>query len=202
MGMQTLIELSQEHKVSKFIYVSSTDLYKHTKDIVAEDSLIHANTLAKVIRSSNEQLLQNSEMQYTILRTPTIYGPREQKENIIPSVIKSVMSQLPITIYASQAERDWLYVGELCDAINTLMDKSGIYNISANHEIPVAELLQKVCNVLNQGWNLIQYNTNDTQYTKVNIAKAVSCGWEPKLKLSKAIENTVVWYKNNAWALK
>lgn len=201
LGMQTLIDVAQEHKVSKFIYISSTDLY-NSNTHVNEDAAINANSLCKMIQSSNEQLLKNSGLQHLILRAPIVYGPREQKENLIPNVIKSIMNQQQVVVYGSQSERDWLYVTELCDAINTLMDKSGIYNISTQHEIPINEFLQKVCNVLNQGWELIQYSFNDSKYTTVSNSKAIADGWEPKLKLSKAIENTVVWYKNNAWAIK
>jgi dTDP-glucose 4,6-dehydratase len=101
--------------------------------------------------------------------------------------------------------RDWMHVFDHCAAIMAILKNGGdneIYNIGAGQEFSNLEVIQKICNVMEKGYDLVEHvhdprgNAHDFRYA-VETKKIRSLGWKPNFKFKDGIENTVEWFVAN-----
>ena len=82
------------------------------------------------------------------------YGPYQFPEKLIPVVILKCLRGEPIPIYGKGENiRDWLYVGDHCSALRTVLEK-GIpgetYNIGGNNELRNIDLVRLICGIIDE----------------------------------------------------
>ena len=82
------------------------------------------------------------------------YGPYQFPEKLIPVVILKCLRGEPIPVYGKGENiRDWLYVGDHCSALRTVLDK-GIpgetYNIGGNNELRNIDLVRLICGIIDE----------------------------------------------------
>jgi len=82
------------------------------------------------------------------------YGPFQNDEKLIPNTIKNALLCNPIPIYGNGDNiRDWLYVDDHIDAINTITFKGQVgssYNIGSSCELTNLEVVKIVLETLNK----------------------------------------------------
>jgi dTDP-glucose 4,6-dehydratase len=82
------------------------------------------------------------------------YGPYQFPEKLIPVVIQSILSRKPIPVYGDGMNvRDWLYVGDHCEALWTVLTKGKpgeTYNIGGHNEKANLHLVQLLCDLMDE----------------------------------------------------
>lgn len=77
------------------------------------------------------------------------YGPYQDQEKFIPTIIRSILQGQSIPVYGDGKNvRDWLYVEDHCRAIELILDRgeSGeVYNVGGENEKSNLELLDALC---------------------------------------------------------
>ncbi len=141
------------------------------------------------------------------------YGPNQFPEKLIPLAINNIKNMKDIPIYGKGDNvRDWLYVIDHAEAIDTAFHKGKIgetYNIGGNNEWSNLELIKTLCKVMDE----MLYRTPGTSESLITFVKdraghdfryAIDCskiknelGWEPSLTFEKGLKITVEWYLNN-----
>jgi dTDP-glucose 4,6-dehydratase len=217
LGTQVLINASVKYKVEKFIMISTDECYgqltNESDSPWTESSPLNPRNPYSASKAASELLVQAASvsygLNYNITRSSNNYGPRQTTEKLIPKVIKSIVEGNKIPVYGQGLQiRDWTYVIDNCSAITTVLEKgtpNEIYNISANQECTNIELIQKICNLMGKGHELISFVEerpgHDFRYA-INCDKAKALGWAPTMKLPDGLEACVQWYLNNSWSLK
>ena len=140
------------------------------------------------------------------------YGPNQNKEKLIPTIIYNLMSNTDIPIYGDGKNmRDWLFVEDHVDAIDLLFHKGKVgetYCIGGENEHSNIELTKKIISIyssitgidnikLNK---LIKYVTDRLGHDKryaIDITKIKNeFNWFPKTKLEKGLSETIKYYLN------
>lgn len=218
LGTQVIINACLKHKIEKLIYVSTDEVYGQLTDESSEPwteySLISPRNPYSATKAAGELLVKAAShshgLIYNITRSSNNYGPRQTPEKLIPKSIKCILHNQKIPIYGKGLQiRDWTHVFDNCAAINTILSKgepNQIYNISGNQEFSNIEVVQKICNAMNKGHELISFiedprSGHDFRYS-IDSSKIKSLGWEPKYKFKDGVIDTVEWYVNNQWFLK
>jgi len=89
-------------------------------------------------------------MDITALRFSNIVGPNSfHKKGIIQKLFLAILLNKKINIYGDgSSSRDYLHVGDLCNAISTLIEKDyknfNIFHLSSGIETTINELIEKV----------------------------------------------------------
>ena len=82
------------------------------------------------------------------------YGPRQFPEKLIPLMILNALAGKPLPVYGDGRNvRDWLYVGDHCAAIRRVLERGRpgeVYNIGGNAERQNLELVQMLCDILDE----------------------------------------------------
>lgn len=145
------------------------------------------------------------------------YGPFQFPEKLIPVMILNAIAGEPLPIYGDgQQVRDWLFVGDHCDAIQLVLEKGRVgetYNIGGDCERTNLAIVHSICDSLDQHCDdlsssklreLIKRVTDrpghDRRYA-IDFSKlSGELGWFPKRSFEEGLSETVQWYlKNQAW---
>lgn len=217
LGTQTIIDSCLKYKVEKLIYISTDEVYEQLSDDILcnEETLLNPRNLYAATKFAGELIIkiasQAHGLIYNIVRLSNVYGPRQPTTKLIPQVVKFILNNEKISVYDKGLQiRDWLHVFDSCSAILTLLNSESynqIYNISSNQKFSSIEVVQKICNYMNKGHELISfikdpYKSRDLQRSLDN-SKIKELGWEPKVKLKDGLgDQCVLWYLNNQWWFK
>lgn len=219
LGTQNLIDLSIKHKVNKFIYSSTDKVYgSHNENdpLYTEESPINPQNLYTSTKCSAELLLKSASMygdlKYNIIRSCNIYGPRQDKESLIPKIIKNIFESKPIYLYNKGLElRSWLHVQDFAAALKAIMGKgldNEIYNVGGA-EFTNIEVFNEICNVAGKGNDLLHFIPNEWSLNKFRYAtdgsKLKNLGWKSEFKfkgVDGGLNHTYNFLNNNRWLLK
>lgn len=218
LGTQVVINACIKHGVERMIYISTDEVYgqltSETDKAWTEESPLDPRNPYSASKAAGELMVkaahQSHGLIYNITRSSNNYGPRQTPEKLIPKAIKHILQDKKIPVYGEGLQiRDWTHVFDNCAAILTVLNSgkpNETYNISANQELPNIEVIQKICNAMGKGHELISFiedprKGHDFRYS-VDSSKIKELGWKPTYRFREGITDTVEWYKINQWLLK
>src|SRR3954469_10387185 len=141
------------------------------------------------------------------------YGPHQFPEKLIPLMIHQALAGKPLPVYGDGKNvRDWLYVGDHCDAIRLVLEKGRLgetYNIGGESEQKNIDLVHTLCGLLDKakprakgGYaDLISFVKDrpghDRRYAMDITKIRRELGWAPRESFESGLEKTVRWYLAN-----
>lgn len=143
------------------------------------------------------------------------YGPFQFPEKLIPLVILNALEGKPLPVYGDgQNVRDWLHVGDHCEALALVADKGtpgSTYNIGGHNERTNLQVVETICDVLDElhprkepRRKLITFVRDrpghDRRYA-IDASKIENeLGWTPRARFEEGIRETIAWYlANGSW---
>ena len=214
LGTFRLLESARRHPVSRFIHVSTDEVYGTlgSTGLFTEDSPLLPNSPYSASKAGSDMLARSYARTYgmpvIITRCSNNYGPRQFPEKLIPTIITQAIQDRPIPVYGDGSHvRDWLYVDDHCAAIDAAL-KHGqpgeVYNIGGHQERTNLEVVRMVLNELGKPESLIAFVSDrpghDLRYAIDPRKTERELGWSPSVGLADGMKQTVAWYINNrAW---
>lgn len=217
LGTQCIINACIKYNVEKMLYLSTDEVMgslNENDSSWTEESIPNPRNAYSASKYAGELMIKAANLShglnYLITRSSNNFGPRQTSDKLIPNTIKCILANEKIPVYGEGKQiRDWIHVFDNCDAIISVLEKGNmneIYNISSNQEFSNIEVVQKICNAMNKGHDLISFvkdprKSHDFRYS-LNSNKTKALGWLPKYKLNDSISEVVNWYNNNQWYFK
>ncbi len=169
-----LIEISEEQK-THLIHISTDFIFDGKKGNYKETDIPNPLSYYGLSKLKSEELLLNSKIKYTILRTILVYGKvfDMSRSNIVLWVCKMLKEGKEITIVNDQF-RTPTYVEDLAMACKISIDKKalGIFNIASNKLLSVYEIALQIADVFNLNKKLIKpISTSTLNQTAARPAK-------------------------------
>jgi dTDP-glucose 4,6-dehydratase len=144
------------------------------------------------------------------------YGPLQFPEKLIPLMIQNLLDRKPLPVYGKgENVRDWLYVGDHCEAIWTVVRQGKVgetYNIGGRSEQRNIDVVKGLCTIVAQETgaredellSLITYVKDrpghDLRYAIDATKIERELGWKPQETFASGMRKTVRWYlANKAW---
>lgn len=140
------------------------------------------------------------------------YGPYHFPEKLIPLMILNALEGKPLPVYGKGDQiRDWLYVEDHALALYKVVTegKPGeTYNIGGHNEKQNIEVVQTICDILQQlrpkenGYQNLITNVKDRPGHDMRYAIDASkiqkeLGWAPVETFETGIRKTIQWYLDN-----
>tara|TARA_Y100000310_G_scaffold342995_1_gene448652 strand:- start:18227 stop:19165 length:939 start_codon:yes stop_codon:yes gene_type:complete len=141
------------------------------------------------------------------LRFPTIYGPMQPDQNLIPHLIKSCLTGSQLELTKGAQKRELIYISDIIDALmNASLSKKAhgeVINIGTNKEHSLKEIVNLVLELTHSKikvlWGAIPYRKNEIWSMLGDNKKAQELlGWKPKVSLTEGLVKTIDYYKNAA----
>lgn len=208
-GTQVLLELCKARAISRFIQVSTDEVYGSIEEgsFKEEDALSPSSPYSASKAAADLLALSH----YKTFQTPVIitrssnnFGPYQYPEKLIPLFTTNALDDRPVPLYGDGKNvRDWIYVEDNCAAIDLILHAGlvgEIYNVGGGNEIANIEIAKKILKILGKSQSLINYVADrpghDRRYS-INCDKVKELGWSPIYKFADALEQTISWYKDN-----
>ena len=137
------------------------------------------------------------------------YGPYQFPEKLFPLMILNAQAGKPLPVYGDgQQIRDWLFVGDHCEAIHAILVKGRAgetYNIGGGNQPANLTIVKTICDMLDEfqpgaesHHALIQFVADrpghDRRYAMDAGKIRRELGWQPRHSLEDGLRATVEWY--------
>ena len=206
---------------NRFLHVSTDEVYGSLGDtgLFTELTPYAPNSPYSASKASSDFIVRSYHHTYGMNVVTTNcsnnYGPKQHQEKLIPTIIRTALSEKPIPIYGDGKNiRDWLFVLDHCKGIELAYRKGRdgeTYNIGGKNERDNLYIVNKICELLdnkrpaasgNSYKDLISFVTDrpghDRRYA-IDAAKIESeLYWQADEDFESGINKTVDWYLENS----
>jgi dTDP-glucose 4,6-dehydratase len=223
-GTFTLLECFRQHWQNRgqlsdrFLHVSTDEVYGSLgpdAPAFSETTAYAPNSPYSASKAGSDHLVRAYHETYGL---PTVitncsnnYGPYHFPEKLIPLICINILLGKPLPIYGDgQNIRDWLYVGDHCQALDVVIHKgqSGqTYNIGGNNEVKNLDLVMRLCELMDElapelpvrpSKTLITFVRDrpghDRRYAIDATKIKTDLNWTPAETLETGLRKTVQWY--------
>lgn len=142
------------------------------------------------------------------------YGPYQYPEKLIPLTIHNAICGLPLPVYGDgQQVRDWLYVGDHCTALQTILNhgRAGqVYHISGDSPRTNLQVVTEICRLVDKVCHELPHTpceslirlvrdrpAHDRRYCLDHSKLTRELAWTPQTSFEDGLRKTVEWYVNN-----
>ncbi len=213
------LELSHSEKNRfRFLHVSTDEVYG---SLMSDDPAFREtdpykpNSPYSATKAASDHLARAYHHTYglPVLTTncSNNYGPYQFPEKLIPLMILNAHRGEALPVYGDGKNvRDWLYVGDHCEAIRTVLARGLVgetYNIGGRNEKANIEVVEEICSILDElcpqdpvvpHRKLITYVKDrpghDRRYAIDATKIEHELGWKPRESFDSGLRKTVEWY--------
>ncbi len=224
-GTFTLLESFRQHWLShhqpdnyRFLHVSTDEVYGSLgldDPAFTETTPYAPNSPYSASKAGSDHLARAYFHTYGM---PTIitncsnnYGSYHFPEKLIPLMCINILLGKPLPVYGDgQNVRDWLYVRDHCQALDTVIHKGKAgetYNIGGNNEVKNIDLVRMLCDLMDElapdlpvkpAQNLITFVKDrpghDRRYAIDATKIRTELGWQPQETVEGGLRKTIQWY--------
>lgn len=207
-GAVNLLEAAYAAGVRKVIYASTGGaLYGEPRYLPCDEEhpivpLSHYGISKHTVEHYLELYAQLYGLDYTVLRYPNVYGPRQDPEGeagVVAIFTGQMLQGNPITIYGDGLqERDFVYVGDVARSNLLALDRGSraIVNLGSNAGTSVYEIFSELAAII--GYDL------EPAYAPARLGEvyrifltgdraSAELGWTPQVELDDGMRRTVEW---------
>jgi dTDP-glucose 4,6-dehydratase len=210
LGVYNLLEAARKFDVAKFVQISTDEVYGDILEgSFKESDRLNPRNPYSASKAGGELLCRSYFETYrlfvTVTRSSNNYGANQHPEKLVPKTIINALLNQPIPVYGTGKNvRDWLYVEDNCEAIDTALHdgKAGeVYNVAGGQELENLQVVQTILKLAGKPESLIEFVKDrlghDVRYS-INADKLSALGWKPRTKFEAGINQTLRWYAANA----
>src|SRR5258708_2251598 len=210
LGTWHLAEAARAAGVTRFLQVSTDEVYGAVLDGASrETDRLDPTSPYSASKAGGELLVLAAYKTYgfpaLVVRGANAYGPYQYPEKLIPLHITNAIDDQGLPVYGDgQQRRQWTHVEDFASGVDTVL-RNGVlgevYNIGNPEDeasLPVnLEVSRRVLSLLGKSESLLQFvvdrPAHDRRY-RVDAAKLLQLGWQPKWQFWYGLEATVNWY--------
>lgn len=221
--MLTLLEYSREYPVTKFLQVSTDEVYgpaPNGHNHAEWETYLPSNPYS-ASKAAQESICfaywRTYGLPLIITNTMNIIGELQDAEKFVPMVMQKVAKGEPMTIHASKTgeigSRFYLHARNQADALLYLLkhvepvrfgasDKPDKFHIVGEREINNLEMAQLVARYMGKPlkYELVDFHSSrpghDLRYA-LDGTKLAELGWKAPFSLEESLQRTVEWTLNN-----
>jgi dTDP-glucose 4,6-dehydratase len=211
MGTFVLLEVARKVSVSRFVHVSTDEVYGDISsgEFADEHFPLQPSSPYSASKAASDLLVRSYVRTYkfpaVITRSSNNYGPYQFPEKFVPLMVTNALGDKALPIYGDgKQQRDWLHVQDNCRGILTVLEKGElgeVYNIGGLDFEENLALVRRILNLTGKPKRLLSYVQDrpghDRRYA-LNCKKIeTELGWRPAISLEEGLRQTINWYKNN-----
>lgn len=205
--------LKHRATVERFIHVSTSEVYgTSTTPLMNEDHPLNPSSPYASAKCGADRLVYSYWNTYqlpaVIIRPFNNFGPFQHLEKVVPRFITSCIMNEPMTVHGDgDAERDWLYVEDHCDALDRALHvpiesiAGQAINIGTGKATSILDIARIVAKEMGFGAEKIRFiadRPGQVVRHACDSARARNLlGWEPATSLLTGIRKTIDWYRNH-----
>ena len=211
LGTQCLLEGARHFKASKFVQISTDEVYGSlgSEGAFREDTPLDPSSPYSASKASADVWVLSYFKTYglpaVITRCSNNFGPYQFPEKLLPVLITNAMEDRTLPIYGDGLNvREWIFADEHSRAVWTAIERGKpgeIYNVGSGHELTNLEVVSEVLRLLGKPKSLIQFVKDRPGHDR---RYAIDCskiqrewGWRSEIGFNEGLQKTIDWYQAN-----
>ena len=213
-GTRCLLEASRRHRVSKFVQISTDEVYGSLgpQGAFREDSPLDPTSPYSASKTGADLLalayFKTFGLPVLVTRCCNNYGPYQFPEKLIPVLIANARDDRKLPIYGDGSNvREWIFCDDHSRAVLTAIERGvpgEVYNIGSGVERTNLDVVREILRLMGKPESLIEFVKDRPGHDR---RYAIDCsrirhewGWSPQTGFSTGLELTIAWYLDNqAW---
>jgi len=208
-GTFVLLEAARRHGHARYLQISTDEVYGNVPDgSSTEADVLRPRSPYSASKSGGDLLVGAYFTTYglptLVTRASNNFGPYQYPEKVIPLFITNAIDDEALPLYGDgQQIRDWLYVDDHCDALETVLARGTpgeTYNVGGGNELANLDLTRMILELLDKPMTLVRRVEDrpghDRRYS-VDCSKLRALGWTPSHSFDAALRETVDWYQQH-----
>lgn len=219
LGTQVVTNAVLKNKnVERFIHISTSEVYGTAIEVpMTEDHPLNPTSPYAGAKTGADRLVYSYWVTYNIpaiiIRPFNTYGPNQHLEKVIPRFITNTLLKEPLTVHGSgENTRDWLFVEDLCRALDILMHTplekvvGQVINIGTGKDTSINKIAEMILTKCNTSRELLTHSPDRFGQVRRHVASTQKASellnWKASTDLDKGLDLTIDWYKRNPewWA--
>ena len=210
-GTWVLLEAAKERGL-RYLQVSTDEVYGSIEQgSFTEESPLRPSSPYSATKTGADLLVQSYAhtygMETVICRGSNNYGTHQYPEKLIPLMILNALHGDPLPVYGDGMQvRNWIHATDFAAAIGHVLAygvPGEVYNAGGPDECANIEVVERIIELTGADRSLIEYVQDrpghDRRYS-LSSDKVRALGWEPRVRFTQGLEETVAWYRDNsAW---
>lgn len=203
-GTLNLLMSAKEHGVRRFIFTSTSAVYKETLELTSECSRREPASPYGISKLAAETYVRTIFPESVALRLGNVYGPRQVpigENQVVPRILRHFLYGDDFAIHGDgEQKRDFVFVEDVAEAFLLAMwGKPGIYNIATGARMSVNQLAHIIEALY--GVDGYKWQHTDQQDPRRDIlldvrAAQKELGWKPRHQMSHALQITCEWWND------
>ena len=207
-GTQVLLQAALETGVSRFVLVSTDEVYGSIPaGSWVEERPLEPTSPYSASKAAGDLLARSyfrtHGLGVCITRCSNNYGPYQFPEKLIPLFVTNLLDGLPVPLYGDGLNvRDWLHVDDHCAGVALVLaagQPGEVYNIGGGTELTNRELTGLLLDALGADWSMVRPVTDrkahDRRYSVAWSKIADELGYAPQVPFAEGLAATVAWYR-------
>src|SRR5258706_8851835 len=220
--MDAPFQFKQGKSVNRFLHISTDEVYGSlgASGLFTEQTAYAPNSPYSASKAGSDMLVRSYFHTYGMNVVTTNcsnnYGPKQNKEKLIPTIIRKALSEQTIPIYGDGKNvRDWLYVFDHCKGVDLAFFYGRhcvTYNVGGRNERTNNQIVETICSILDKQKprqngksykELITYVADRAGHDKRYAIDATKIerelNWKPEQDFKGGILKTIDWYLNKGF---
>ena len=181
--------------VERLIHISTSEVYgTAVKDVMDEEHPLMPMSPYASAKVGADRLIYSYRITYdiptVIIRPFNNYGPRQHLEKVVPRFITSCLLDELLTVHGDgAARRDWLFVEDLCRALDATMHAGNevngqVINIGTGCDIDIKTIAEIIVDKMDKPRSLITYigDRLGQVFRHISSTNKAKKSWDGELK--------------------
>ncbi len=211
-----LMEAARVSKVKKYLFSSSVAVYEPNNSFI-EDNVWNTfpsphDRFAGWAKRIGELQAESYEIEYgwegiSIVRPGNTYGPYDDFESesamVVPSLIKKLLNDKNVSLWGDGTNiRDFAFSRDIAEGMILVMEKSPgatkPINLGSGIECSIKKLVSLILSNIEIKPKIFwdKSKPSGDKARVMNIDRAKSLGYKPKISLEVGLKETIEWYIN------
>ncbi len=210
-GTINLVNACQKVGVECFINTGSNSEYGIKTKTMKETDLPEPDNLYAITKLATtaycQMMARKFDFPVAIVRPFAVYGPFEEKERLIPSIMVSLIKNKDIKLSSPNSVRDFIFIDDLIDGYLSIIKnikkvKGEVFNLGSGRQFSIRQVVTMAKKITRSNsvphYGQIKKAQTESTIWLADISKAKKMlGWKPKYNLEKGLKKDIAWFKEN-----
>jgi nucleoside-diphosphate-sugar epimerase len=210
-GTINLINACQKSGVHCFINTGTNSEYGIKDSAMKETDVLEPDNVYAITKAATSAYCQMMARKFNFpvvtIRPFAVYGYFEEKERLIPTIIKSYLTKTKPELSRPDSVRDFIFIEDLIGGYlsvikNVKKIKGEIFNLGSGKQSTIAEVVKGIEKItgskINPVYGQIKMAQTEPKIWVSDISKVKEkLGWRPEYSLETGLKKNIKWFENN-----
>jgi len=208
-GLINLLELSRQHHIRKFVYISSSMVYGDFDSGVDETAECKPIGQYGIMKYMGEKLVEDytrqGHFEHVIIRPSAVYGELDVEDRVVSKFMTRALRDETLKVNGPSEVLDFTYVTDTAQGIAlaaTQKCQHTIYNITRSASIETTLLDAANLCIKIAGKGTVEIADRDLAFPSrgnLSISRAKQdLGFNPKINIDEGLQRYYQWYLENS----